>query len=120
MADFTAAANEQSLVCVQLEHEAAIRNADQILKVEGVDVFFIGPSDLSQSMGHPGNPGETSVAKAISETRAKIVAAGKIPGMPATAENVASLVGGGVRYIYTHLPRLIGAGSTTFLKAGRP
>lgn len=120
MPDFTKAANEQSLVCVQLEHEVAIRNADEILKVEGVDVFFIGPSDLSQSMGYPGNPGEPSVAKAISETRAKIVAAGKIPGMPATTENVAGLVGAGVRYIYTHLPRLIGAGSAAFLKAGRP
>ena len=66
----TAAANEQSLVCVQLEHEAAIRNADGILKVEGVDVFFIGPSDLSQSMGHPGNPNAPVVAQAIAETRA--------------------------------------------------
>jgi 2-keto-3-deoxy-L-rhamnonate aldolase RhmA len=47
MADFTTAANEQSLVCVQLEHQAAIDNADEILKVEGIDVFFIGPSDLS-------------------------------------------------------------------------
>ena len=79
MADFTAAANEQSLVCVQLEHEAAIRNVDDILKVEGVDVFFIGPSDLSQSMGHPGDPAAPAVAKAIGETRAKIVAAKKIP-----------------------------------------
>jgi 4-hydroxy-2-oxoheptanedioate aldolase len=119
MADFTAQANEQSLVCVQLEHEAAIRNVDEILKVEGVDVFFIGPSDLSQSMGHPGNPGEPTVAKAIAETRAKIVAAGKIPGMPATADNVATLVESGVRYIYTHLPRLLGAGAASFLSAAK-
>jgi 4-hydroxy-2-oxoheptanedioate aldolase len=119
MPDFTAAANEQSLVCVQLEHEAAIRNVDELLRVEGVDVFFIGPSDLSQSMGHPGNPGAPAVAAAIAETRAKIVAAGKIPGLPATTDNVASLLGAGVRYIYTHLPRLLGAGSAAFLKAGR-
>ena len=119
MPDFTTAANAQSLVCVQLEHEAAIRNVDDILKVEGVDVFFIGPSDLSQSMGHPGNPAAPAVAKAIAETRSKIVAAGKIPGMPATADNVASLAGSGVRYIYTHLPRVLGAGAASFLKAGR-
>jgi 4-hydroxy-2-oxoheptanedioate aldolase len=119
MPDFTAAANEQSLVCVQLEHEAAIRNVDELLRVEGVDVFFIGPSDLSQSMGHPGNPGAPAVAAAIAETRAKIVAAGKIPGLPATTEHVASLLGAGVRYIYTHLPRVLGAGSAAFLKAGR-
>lgn len=108
MADFTATANEQSLVCVQLEHEEAIRNVGEILQVEGVDVLFIGPSDLSQSMGHPGNANAPAVAKAIEETPTKIVAAGKLSGMPATADNVASLVGAGVRYIYTHLPRAFG------------
>jgi 4-hydroxy-2-oxoheptanedioate aldolase len=119
MPDFTAAANEQSLVCVQLEHEAAIRNVGEILEVAGVDVFFIGPSDLSQSMGHPGNPGAPAVATAIAETRSRIVAAGKTPGMPATADNVAALVSAGVRYIYTHLPRLLGSGASAFLKAGQ-
>ena len=119
MPDFTAAANEQSLVCVQLEHEDAIRNADEILTVEGIDVFFIGPSDLSQSMGHPGNPRAPAVATAIADTRAKIMACGKTPGMPGATENVAELVAGGVRYIYTHLPRVLGAGAAPFLKAGR-
>ena len=119
MPDFAAAANEQSLVCVQLEHESAIQNVDEILRVEGIDVFFIGPSDLSQSMGYPGNPRAPAVAAAIAGTRAKIIAAGKTPGMPATTENVAELVASGVRYIYTHLPRILGAGAAPFLKAGR-
>jgi 4-hydroxy-2-oxoheptanedioate aldolase len=119
MADFTASANEQSLICVQLEHEAAVSNADEILKVEGIDVFFIGPSDLSQSMGHPGNPGAPVVVKAIADTRSKIIAAGKTAGMPGTTETVGALVGHGVRYIYTHLPRLLAAGAASFVKAGR-
>jgi 4-hydroxy-2-oxoheptanedioate aldolase len=119
MTDFTVAANEQSLVCVQLEHSEAIRNVDDILAVEGVDVFFIGPSDLSQSMGHPGNPAAPDVAAAIKQTLARIVAAGKTPGMPATAETVSGVIDSGVRYIYTHLPRLIGAGTAAFLKARR-
>jgi 4-hydroxy-2-oxoheptanedioate aldolase len=84
-----------------------------------VDVFFIGPSDLSQSMGYPGNPAAPAVAKAIADSREKIVAAGKIPGMPATLDNVSGLVASGVRYIYTHLPRVLGAGTAAFLKAGR-
>src|SRR5205085_151656 len=50
MSDFAAHANAQSLVCVQIEHEEAIANIDEILNVDGIDVFFIGPSDLSQSM----------------------------------------------------------------------
>ena len=119
MADFTAMANEQSLVCVQLEHEEAIRNVGEILRVEGVDVFFIGPSDLSQSMGHPGNANAPAVAKAIEETPTKIVAAGKLPGMRATTDSVASLVSSGVRYIYTHLSRLLETSATAFLKAAK-
>jgi 2-keto-3-deoxy-L-rhamnonate aldolase RhmA len=115
-ADFTQQANAQSIVCVQLEDEAALRNIDAILAVEGIDVFFIGPSDLSQSMGYPGNPKAPPVAKAIDAALASIVAAGRTPGMPATADNLAEVVGKGCRYIYTHLPRLIGTGAAAFLQ----
>lgn len=119
MADFTAAANDQSLVCVQIEHEAAVSNLDEILQIEGIDVFFIGPSDLSQSMGYPGQPDAPAVAAAIAKAQQKIVGAHAILGMPATTENVRSLVDLGVRYIYTHLPKLLGAGTAAFLKAAQ-
>ncbi|MGE3916168.1 MAG: HpcH/HpaI aldolase/citrate lyase family protein [Hyphomicrobiaceae bacterium] len=117
MPDFVAAQNAGSLVAVQIEHEEAVRNIDEILQVEGIDVFFIGPSDLSQSMGHPGNPKAPPVAKAIDATLAKIVAAGKAPGMPATAEALVDVTARGCRYVYNHLPRILGAGATQFLKA---
>jgi 4-hydroxy-2-oxoheptanedioate aldolase len=116
MADFAAAANAQSLVCVQLEHEAAVRNAAEILAVDGIDVFFIGPSDLSQSMGHPGNPKAPPVARAIADTLAAIVNAGRTPGMPATAETLSDVLAGGCRYVYTHLPKVIGSGAAAFLE----
>jgi 4-hydroxy-2-oxoheptanedioate aldolase len=116
---FAEAANAQSLVCVQLEHEAAIANVDEILAVAGVDVFFIGPSDLSQSMGHPGNPKAPPVKEAIDATLAKIVAAGRTPGMPATADNLDQVLGAGVRYIYTHLPKVLGLGARAFLDRTR-
>lgn len=115
MTDFAAQANAQSLVCVQLEHEEAIRNAKDILAVDGIDVFFIGPSDLSQSMGYPGNPKAPPVAAAIHETLKAIVAAGKTPGMPATSDNLAEVIASGCRYIYTHLPKVLAAGSAQFL-----
>jgi 4-hydroxy-2-oxoheptanedioate aldolase len=119
MADFTAAANDQSLICVQIEHETAISNVDDILKVEGIDVFFIGPSDLSQSMGYPGEPHAPPVAAAIGAAQRKIVAAHKILGMPTTTANVRDLLDVGVRYIYTHLPRLLGAGAASFRDAAQ-
>ena len=119
MPDFARAANAQSLVCVQLEHEAALQNIGEILSVEGIDVFFIGPSDLSQSMGFPGDPKAPPVAKAIEGALAAIVAAGRTPGMPATAETVGDVVAKGCRYIYTHLPRLLGTGAGAFLNEKR-
>lgn len=117
MTDFTQNANKETLIAVQIEDEAALGNVDEILKIDGIDVFFIGPSDLSASMGHPGNPKAEPVAKAIDATLKKIVAAGKTPGMPATTTNLAATIGKGVRYIYTHAPTLLGAASTEFLKA---
>lgn len=117
MADYVQAANRETLVCVQLEEAEAIRNADEILKVEGIDVFFIGPSDLSQSLGHPGNPQAPEVQAAVKTTLAKIVAAGKIPGTPADPGNVQNLLKQGVRYLYTHVPKLLGRGAAEFFKA---
>ncbi len=120
MPDFVEAANAESLVCVQLEHEAAIRNLDEILATEGVDVFFIGPSDLSQSMGHPGDPKAPPVSAAIESALAGIAAAGRTAGMPATAETLDRVLGSGVTYVYTHLPKLLGLGARAFLEnAGR-
>ncbi len=119
MTDFVEAANATSLVCVQIEHEAAVRNVDELLKVDGIDVYFIGPSDLSQSMGHPGNAKAEPVAVAIDQTLAKIRDAGKTPGMPAAEGDVEAVVAKGCRYIYTHLPKLIGAGAGAYLKTAR-
>jgi 4-hydroxy-2-oxoheptanedioate aldolase len=60
-------ANE-TLVILQLEGREAIENLDEILQVEGIDILFIGPYDLSQSMGVPGqvdHPGVTGHMETI-------------------------------------------------------
>lgn len=119
LADHVKAANEATLIAIQLEDEAAIRNIDELLKVDGIDVFFIGPSDLSQSMGHPGNPKAPVVAEAIDSSFRKMVAAGRTPGTPAVAENVRDVLDKGVRYIYTHLPRLLSGSAKAYLKAAQ-
>jgi 4-hydroxy-2-oxoheptanedioate aldolase len=119
MADFAEAQNARSLVCIQFEHPQALENIDAILQVEGVDVFFIGPSDLSQAMGHPGNPAAPAVAAAIAGALDKIVRAGKTPGMPATADSVGRLVGSGVRYIYTHLPAILASGAGAYFRSAK-
>lgn len=119
LADYVKAANEATLIAIQLEDRAAIDNIDELLKVDGIDVFFIGPSDLSQSMGYPGNPKAPPVAQAIETSFAKMRAAGRTPGTPATAENVREALERGVRYIYTHLPRLLSSGARTYFENAR-
>ena len=119
LADYVKAANDATLIAIQLEEQAAIDNIDELLKVDDIDVFFIGPSDLSQSMGHPGNPKAPSVAEAIDSSFRKMLAAKRTPGTPAVAENVRDVLDKGVRYIYTHLPRLLSGSAKAYMKAAK-
>ena len=120
LADYVAAANDATLIAVQLEDREAIDNIDELLKVDNIDVFFIGPSDLSQSLGHPGNPKAPEVAHAIDSSFRKMLSAGRLPGTPATAENLRGVLDKGVRYIYTHLPRLLSSSARSYLAHARP
>jgi 4-hydroxy-2-oxoheptanedioate aldolase len=115
LADYVKAANDATLIAIQIEDQAAVEHLDELLQVDGIDVYFIGPSDLSQSMGHPGNPKAPAVAQAIEASLRRMVAAGRTPGMPATAEAVRGTLDKGVRYIYTHLPRLLAGSAKDYL-----
>ncbi len=116
-ADYVKIANQETLVCVQLEEKEALQNIDEILRVEGVDVFFVGPSDLSQSMGYPGRSDAPEVKDAMDNTFASIVAAGKTPGSAGNAQATLNYLDKGVRYLYTHLTTLLLRGSTEYLNA---
>lgn len=54
MLDYAAAANRQILVMIQIETLEAVECIDDIARVPGVDLIFIGPGDLSQVLGIPG------------------------------------------------------------------
>jgi hypothetical protein len=55
------------------------------------------------------------VARAIESTLKKIVAAGKTPGMPATADTIGTALERGVRYTYNHLPTVLAAGVGAYM-----
>src|ERR1043166_230693 len=44
-------ANDEIMVVVMIEHVEGVANADKILSVPGIDAVFIGPNDLTKSMG---------------------------------------------------------------------
>jgi 4-hydroxy-2-oxoheptanedioate aldolase len=80
-ADYLTTANEEICVLVQIESLQAVKELDKILTVDGVDGVFIGPADLSASLGYIGQPNHPEVVKVIEQSIAKIVAAGKAPGI---------------------------------------
>jgi 4-hydroxy-2-oxoheptanedioate aldolase len=65
-ADYFRQANE-ALVIIQIEGQAAIENLEEILAVEGIDVVFVGPYDLSQSLGVPGEVEHPLVVEKMKE-----------------------------------------------------
>jgi 2-keto-3-deoxy-L-rhamnonate aldolase RhmA len=52
--DYVRRANDETLLVVQIEHIDAVNRIDEILSVPGIDATFVGPYDLSMSMGIPG------------------------------------------------------------------
>ena len=99
---------EKRLVVAMIETQNAIDNhLDEMVKVEGVDVFFIGPGDLSQDMGYPpappfGEPRPTAVMEKVAVAVEKIRRAGKIAGTLATADELPHWLERGVQYFYIH------------------
>ena len=77
-------ANAQTCLLVQAETVEAMHNLDAIAATPGVDGVFIGPADLSASMGHVGNPGHPEVQAVIADAIARIRKAGKAPGILST------------------------------------
>ncbi|HTD87285.1 MAG TPA: HpcH/HpaI aldolase/citrate lyase family protein [Candidatus Binatia bacterium] len=78
--------NNEICVIVQIETPKALASLDAIAAVDGVDGCFIGPSDLSASMGHRGQPGHPEVRAAIEDAFRRIRKAGKAPGILAPIE----------------------------------
>ena len=81
MNDYFKLANDEMCLITQVESVKGVEALDDILKVEGVDVVFMGPADLAGSMGHLGNPGHPEVKKTVENCLKKIVAAKKVPGV---------------------------------------
>jgi 4-hydroxy-2-oxoheptanedioate aldolase len=74
-------ANDQVCLLVQVETREALDNLDAIAATDGVDGVFIGPADLSASLGHVGNPAHPEVQEAIASAIARIRKAGKAAGI---------------------------------------
>lgn len=79
--DYLDVADDEVCLLVQAETVAALKNLDAICAVEGIDGVFIGPADLSASLGHRGKPGHPEVQAAIEDAIERIVKSGKAAGI---------------------------------------
>ncbi|MGV1873162.1 MULTISPECIES: HpcH/HpaI aldolase family protein [Agrobacterium] len=98
---------QKRLVISMVETVKAVDNLDEMLAVEGIDVFFIGPGDLSQDMGFPpappfGEPRPAVVMDKVAVAVEKIRAAGKIAGTLTTSDELPHWLEKGVQFFYMH------------------
>lgn len=73
-------AEREAILIVQIEHVRAVENLEEILAVEGVDGFIVGPYDLSGSLGRPGDFAHPEVARALDEVQRVVREGGKCGG----------------------------------------
>jgi 4-hydroxy-2-oxoheptanedioate aldolase len=114
--DYVKDANRNTLVCLMLEEVEAIDNLGQLVGVAGVDVFFIGSGDLSQSMGYPGQQTHPEV-QAQMEKGVKIIRdAGRIAGVSCPDSLVPKFLDLGVQYFHSNVNGLLQSASSAYLK----
>lgn len=84
--DYLKRADAEICVLVQVETGEALAQIEAIASVDGVDGVFIGPADLSASLGHIGNPGHAEVQAAIKDAVDRLTALGKPAGILTPSE----------------------------------
>jgi len=87
--DYFNSAHEEICLIVQVETVEALGNLEEIASVDGVDAVFIGPSDLSASMGLAGQTNHPKVREAIADAFQRLDAIGIPKGLMALDVNVA-------------------------------
>lgn len=107
-------ANDETLLVVLIEDIVAVENLTEILKVDHIDVFFVAPGDLAQSMGLLGQGGDPRVQETIDGALAKIVDAGRTAGVVANNANVESLIEKGARFLLTSSGGWVSSGARAF------
>ena len=112
--DYFKRANEHTMSVVLIEEIEAVRNLPDILKEDHIDVFFIAPSDLAQTMGHIGNHTHPDVQATIDQALAQIVAAGKVAGTLVNDDNVERYVAAGVRFLMVGWTNWVAQGCREF------
>lgn len=92
--------NEEILIALQIEHRDAIERLSELLSVPGIDVAYVGPADLSASLGKPGRVNDPIVDKAIHRVIEVSGDKGIIPGIHTSSlENAQYWINEGMKMV---------------------
>lgn len=113
--DFFARANDEILTIVLIEEVEAVENLDDILSVDHIDVFFVAPGDLAQSMGYVGERDHPEVQAVIDGSLRRITAAGRVAGALGTETTLPRYIELGARFFLMHFDGWIATGAAAYL-----
>ena len=120
LGEYVQQANAQTLVVIYIETVEAVKQLPEILEVEGVDVVNIGQTDLSHSLGVPGQPQHPKVQTAIHGIVETVVKSSIALGiMASSAQAAQEWRARGARYITVGLESLLARAARDYLQASR-
>lgn len=114
--NFFSKANDQTMVIVLIEEMRAVENLDELLGVDGIDVYHVAPGDLAQTMGYLGQPGHPEVQAVVEKSIKKIAKAGKCPGATMLSNDPAHYIDIGARFLYISAMSWMAQGAKRFME----
>jgi 4-hydroxy-2-oxoheptanedioate aldolase len=111
VSDYFQKANDETIVVVLIEELEAVQN----LTVDHVDVFFVAPSDLAQTMGYIGNYTHQAVQQVIDDAITQIVKAGRTVGTLVNDDTVERYLELGVRFVMNSWTGWVAKGANSYL-----
>jgi 4-hydroxy-2-oxoheptanedioate aldolase len=120
LGDYTQQANAETLVVIHIETMQAVEEAAAIAAIDGVDVVFVGPTDLSQSLGVPGQTQHPTVLAAIDRVIAAVAPSPAALGIMApTAAALRQWQTKGFRYLTVTFDSVVNPAIREFLQTAR-
>jgi 4-hydroxy-2-oxoheptanedioate aldolase len=114
-AEYIAFANEQIIVMPQIETVEALEALDDLVRVEGVDGYFVGPRDLAMSMGFADGPAHDELRQARARVFDTVRSAGLMTGtVAATGQDAQMLAEAGAQLLLTSVNNLLKVGASAF------
>ena len=113
--NFAQKANDETMIIVLIEDILAVNNLKEILEVDHIDVFYVAPGDLAQSMGLLGQPNHPEVLKTVDKALIQIQDAGRVAGTLVNDDSVESYLEKGVKFVTTAIAPWLEKGAKDFL-----